>query len=292
MSLKANMVTNARSFARRRALDWLSKSGTKRGQIEAARTLPVVHFPYLHSVPKFEADFFRALLKELSKTHEFISYSDAVSRLKNGPIDKPYAAFSFDDGFQSNVEAAHILEEFGTTGMFFVPTNAVGIPTVLRARSMFGFDDGCDEPIMSWADLESLKSRGHEIGNHTISHSTISNISLDQARNEIFGAAEVLRSRLGESKHFAWPNGRFHHFTPSAINLVFASDHISCASAERGAHTSIHAGTPQQLCIRREHVMTAWPVAHNLYFMANSALRATESDNHWPAGWASPGSPE
>lgn len=277
------LSNRARQSVRSLALFGLSRTFDRLKLTELALNRPIVHFPYLHSVPQDEISGFRGLLAELSRTHTLISYSEAVSRVLHGPIDRPYAAFSFDDGFKSNLEAAKALEDFGTTGMFFIPTNAVGIPTVVQARNFFGFEAGCDEPLMSWSDLEWLKSRGHEVGNHTVNHVILSDVSREQAIEEIGSAASILRERLGVCEHFAWPNGRFSYFARSLVDVVNETGHLSCASAERGAHSAVHGPDYSSLCIRRDHVMSSWPLATNRYFLGRAASSSSSASNHFPS---------
>lgn len=281
----AKLKDHARALARHSALNVLSARYRVQSLLPEAYEAPRVHLPYLHAIPRAEEGTFRSFVAELAKTHTFISYSEAVQRIKEGPIDKPYMAFSFDDGFQSNVRAAHILEEFGTKGMFFVPAAFVGTATVADARSFFGFSEGVDEPAMTWRDLEGLLERGHEIGNHTLGHKVMSWVDADVMQEEIREGANQLRARLGDIHHFAWPRGRFFHFTEDAARTVFTSGHTSCASAERGAHTMTHNGPSTDLCLRRDHIMTNWPLRHSLYFIAKSSRRAVPQDNNWPGGW-------
>ena len=67
-----------------------------------------VQFLFLHHLFNDEVASFRKLLKALSKEHTFISYSEAVNRIKTGNIDKPYICFSSDDGYKSNVSFVSI----------------------------------------------------------------------------------------------------------------------------------------------------------------------------------------
>lgn len=275
-----------RQVARKGALDVLSVGYRASRRERDGLTRPRVHLPYLHAVSPDQEDRFRAFVRALAKDHTFISYSEAVQRVLTGEIDRPYVSFSFDDGFASNVRAGGILEEFGAVGMFFVPAGFIGVETVAGAREFFGFDKGCDEPAMTWDDLESLKAHGHEIGNHSWSHRIMSTLSPQEQYDEIAATAEELRSRLGESVHFAWPYGRFSHFAEHAARAVFDTGHTSCASAERGAHTLEAGPDPRTLCLRRDHVMTEWPQRHSRYFIAHSGRHAGAEDNLWPRDWS------
>ena len=246
---------------------------------------PRVHNMYLHAVPASEEGSFRSFLDWLKGTgHAFLSYSEGVSMVRSGAIDQPYVTFSFDDGFASNLRAARILREYDTTGCFFVVSGFIGRTDLADARAFLG--RGIAEPAMSWADLESLKNEGHEIGNHTRRHRRLSSLARDELEDEIGGSATLLRSRLGCVEHFAWPFGRFFHFNAEARDLVFATGHTTCASAERGAHP---AGLPfedlSKLCLRREHIMSEWPLRHSRYFWTRSALQMKRDEARWPALW-------
>jgi peptidoglycan/xylan/chitin deacetylase (PgdA/CDA1 family) len=237
-------------------------------------------------VPRHEEEDFRALIADLARDHELIGYSRAVNLIRHGPIERPTVALSFDDGFASNIRAAAILEEFGATGMFFVPPGFIGTPTVRQAQAFYG-SAVVNEPAMTWKDLEQLKERGHEIGNHTWGHRALTLISNEEMRDEIGRGADELRKRLGECDHFAWPLGRFAHFTAVAARTVFATGHSSCASAERGAHSVANADAPELLCLRRDHIMTEWPLRHCRYFIGRAGLR-NDTYGRWPDGWDVP----
>lgn len=276
---------NLRRVARHAALDVLALLDQVTGRTARGLRQPRIHLPYLHAVPQKEEETFRALLSELAHDHELISYSEAVRRIHHGPVDKPAVAFSFDDGFASNTRTARILEEFGTSGMFFVPPGFVGTRTVDMARKFYGFSEGVDEPAMTWDDLEHLKAAGHEVGNHTWGHRILSVISEDEMLTEVGRGAEELRTRLGNCDHFAWPRGRFFHFTPAGARAVFATGHLSCASAERGAHPIARPGAPELVCLRRDHIMTEWPLRHSRYFMGRAGLRNDPRYGRWPDEW-------
>jgi peptidoglycan/xylan/chitin deacetylase (PgdA/CDA1 family) len=278
----------ARNAARHGALDLLSTGWRVSARERRAVAAPRIHLPYLHAVPEHEEQRFRDLLDWLGRSHTFIGYPEAVDRVLTGRIDRPYVAFSFDDGFASNVRTARILEDYGTTGCFFVVTGFIGTRTLPEAREFFGYANAIDEHAMTWDDVESLKARGHEIGNHTHTHRQISDLSVERAREEIGTAADMLRTRLGRVDHFAWPFGRFGHFTDEAARLVFAAGHVSCASAERGAHPSGPAPLPGTVCLRRDHLMTSWPLRHSRYFLAHSAAAARPGQQGWPASWEVP----
>lgn len=274
-----NVPLTPRRAARHVALEALST--VNRHSMSEALARPRVHFLFCHAVVPKDVAKFDHLVGTLARTHRLLGHSEAVRALHEGDIDVPTVSFSFDDGLQSNLLAAQTLERHGATGMFFVPTEFVGTPTVSEAREFFGHATEINEPAMTWSDLEMLVARGHEVGNHTARHRTLSQLSRDEATHEISQGAEMIRDRLGECRHFAWPRGAFRFFPNELRDTVFDAEHDSCSSAVRGAHIE-PITDPQRLCIRRELIASYWPVRHSLYFTARSARRATKGDNLWP----------
>lgn len=276
---------SARGVARGLALSTLGSFYNVTGQTRALLEQPRVHFIYLHHVFEDERDPFRELLGRLSHDHTFISHSEAVKRLLDGNIDKPYVTVSFDDGLKNCLDAAKIMNDFGSKGCFFIPLAMVGETDYHKIKAF------CAEKInlpptefLSWDDLETLLKDGHEIGGHTVSHQDLAKLSPRQAEAEIVECFELLRERLGTVKHFSWPFGRFRHFGPAQAKMVFEAGFESCASAERGCHV-VPQGQKSSLCLRRDHIIAKWPIEHSLYFMAKSSRTASEESNDWPEGW-------
>jgi peptidoglycan/xylan/chitin deacetylase (PgdA/CDA1 family) len=271
-----------RGLVRSVALSSLAAIGRVTGLDDNLRR-PRVHFLYLHFVPGDEEQNFRRLLTALSSQHTFVSYSDAVSRVLSGDIDRPYVAFSVDDGVRNGLRLSELLDEFGAKACFFVCDRIPDINSQPEiARFCVTELEIPPTDFLSWAELETLLRRGHEIGNHSARHRTLSDLSADQLEDDIAGGLLRLRSRLGDGvRHFAWPRGRFFHMSAEAAAVVFRSGHASCASAERGCHV-VRPANRESLCVRREHIVSRWPVAHSLYFMARSAAAADEATNRWP----------
>jgi len=275
-----------RAAARHAVLNVLAVA--QRSRAPSALDRPRVAFLYLHGVPEPKLGNLAALVEGLRRRHTVIGHDEAVRRVVAGAIDRPYASFSFDDGFASNRAAATLLARLHVSACYFVPTGFVGCSTVGEARRFFRTQHGVDEGAMNWGDLERLRAQGHEIGNHTVSHPDLGQVCAAQVQDEVEGAAEELRRRLGDCLHFAWPFGRFQHFTPVARDAVRNSGHVSCSSALRGAHIQGVNSRADDLCIRREHVVAGWPWRQVRYFLASSSNRSAASSNSWPSDWPWP----
>ena len=247
-----------------------------------------VQFLCLHHVFTDEVEPFRRLLRALAQDHRFIGYAEAVSRVWTGNIDRPYVCLSFDDGLKSCLTAARVMEEFGARACFFVCPAIVG---EARPKVIAAF---CQERLemppakfLSWNEIDALLRAGHEIGGHTMSHANLAVATPDQVTSETAECFNQLAHRIGRDnvRHFAWPYGRLHHFSPSAARAVFEAGFVSCASVEFGAHVA-RASRRADLCIHRTTVFAGRPAERTLALLARHSQKATASNNNWPAGWS------
>jgi peptidoglycan/xylan/chitin deacetylase (PgdA/CDA1 family) len=273
-----------RRAARAASLTMLASAARLTGQMSAGLRRPRVQFFYLHHVFRDEELGFRRLLEGLSRHITFISYSQAVERVLSGAIDKPYGAVSFDDGLASCARAAEILRELGISACFLVCPSVIGeknparLTAFCRQRLSFPLDSG----FLDWDDLDRMAAAGHEIGAHTMTHANLASLDKGDLEWEIGQSYQILRDRFGPALHFAWPFGRWEHFTPAARDRVFAAGFRSCASAMRGCHLPIPAASPASLCLRRDLLLANWPLSHVLYFMSKHARAVSDRGNQWP----------
>lgn len=277
-----------RRIFRHAALSGLALLYKVAGQIPSVLQRERIQFLYLHHVFEDEEDSFRKLLELLLRNHHPISYSEAVERIWTGDIDKPYIVFSFDDGLKSCLRAARIMGEFGIRACFFLCVSMVGETDYYRIKE-FCSSKLYQPPMefLSWADVETLLHAGHEVGSHTMTHSNMAQLSMEQIQAEVVESYKLLTQRVRDVKHFSWPLGRFFHITPAAVRTVFNTGFKSCASAERGCHViQVDRQKLEQLCIRRNNVIAKWPTDHILYFLAKSSRMASGYDNQWPQGWS------
>lgn len=272
-----------RGIARHMMLSGLSALEKLRGQEEVFK-VPRIQFLYLHHIFKDEEAQLDELLQRLSSHHTFISYSEAVDRILSGNIDKPYVTFSSDDGFKNNLRAAEILNRYQAKACFFVN------PGIVDERDYETIAAYCINRLqfyptefLNWSDIDYLLAQGHEIGSHTMDHFNLAELSEYAIRDDLSTSFEIIKSKCGTSKHFAFPFGRFHHFTKEAKEICFDVGYHSCATAERGCH--INHPTPLQprdLCILRDHIVLDWDMSHILYFLANNARQVNASNNLYP----------
>lgn len=281
--VKKNKPKHFRGLLRDIALNGLSLK-TKFPNAKKIFEKPRIQFLYIHHLFNDEIENFDKLLTLLSKYHSFIGYSDAVNKILTGNIDKPYICISSDDGFKNNLAAVEIMNKYGAKGCFFVNPDTIGLKDFSEVNSF------CKHRLhfpptafMDWNDLDHLVKNGHEIGSHTMGHINIAETNMNIVEDNINTSYEILKARIGEVLHFAYPYGRFFHFNQQAFDLVFKVGFTSCATAERGCHVSAEKKlNPNELLIRRDHVVCAWNINHVLYFILNNAEKASYQTNYYP----------
>ncbi len=273
----------ARARVRSLALDGLAFGNRVRG-VEEALARPRVQFLYIHHVLRDEEAQLERLMGHLAAHFTFIPYSEGVQRILENKIDKPYLCFSSDDGFKNNLRAGAVLKRYGATACFFVNPGMVGETSFGRIKAF------CAERLhfppvafLDWDDIHALQRDGHEIGGHTMLHSDVGRMAAGAFAEDCREVRETLAARCGEAGHFAFPYGRFVNFNEQARRTVFASGHVSCASAERGCHVPHGAAlAAEDLCIRRDHILLGWKLAHIMYFMVNNSRTASPAGNLFP----------
>jgi peptidoglycan/xylan/chitin deacetylase (PgdA/CDA1 family) len=271
-------------LSRKITLDSLSLLFRLTGRTVDLLQKPRVQFLYIHHIFKDEEPFLRKLIEELSGTHSFISYSEAVSRILAGKIDKPYISISSDDGLKNNRRAAALMAEYGISACFFICPPMIGEKNFEKIKEFS--NQRLHLPaveFMDWQDVEALQQEGHEIGGHTMSHVNLATSSNEELYPEISNCFEEIKKRCGSAEHFAYPYGRYHHFTQAARKVVFFSGFSSCASAERGCHIALKNDliNKEDLFIRRDHIILSWPLEHILFFMARNVQKASVQNNYF-----------
>ena len=152
-----------RTRVRNSLLDVLSKVAFTNSRVDELLQKPRVQFLYIHHVFNDEIVWLEKLLKHLSKHHTFISYSDAVNKIWNGNIDKPYICISSDDGLKNNLTAGKILREHGISACFFICPSMIGV-TDAKQIAEFANERLHFPPVefLTWKEVESLQSQGHD----------------------------------------------------------------------------------------------------------------------------------
>ncbi|NLP12764.1 polysaccharide deacetylase family protein [bacterium] len=102
---------------------------------------------------------------------------------------------TFDDGYAGNCEQAlPILSQFGMKACFFVTVDEIGA-----------------EAMMTWGQLHELVQAGMQVQSHLVHHVMLSELSREEAREELLQSRKVLQERLGVPVELlSLPNGSYH----------------------------------------------------------------------------------
>lgn len=112
-----------------------------------------------------------------------------------GTTEKPLFLFTFDDGPSPDYtpEILNLLDEYGVKALFFVVGSnfAEQTPWALRRREI----------------LKDIVSRGHTLGNHSMSHKQLPLLSGDELMQEVSRVDDVLIEIFGERSVLMRPPG-------------------------------------------------------------------------------------
>lgn len=85
---------------------------------------------------------------------------------------------------------------------------------------------------VDWSQLQEMQASGIEIGGHTVTHPSLGNMDLSEARTEIESSFAMLREHLGEMpRTFCYPNGQPADYSPQIKELVAESGFIAAVTA-------------------------------------------------------------
>jgi peptidoglycan/xylan/chitin deacetylase (PgdA/CDA1 family) len=238
---------------------------------------PRVQFVYLHHIFEDEIEIFDNLIFDLKKIYEIIPFSEAVNRVHINSIDRPYLAFSSDDGFKSNLNAHKVFLKHNISACFFLCTDFIGLDNYNRIKEI------CENkfhlpPIefLNKKDIKLLIKQGHEIGSHTTNHSNLKTLNYKNLNSTIKDSFAYLKNLIGFVKHFSFPYGTSSHFPYEARSIVNNAGYVSCVSAIRGCHLKQKnkPDNASEMIIKRDILNVNYNFKHVLYFMVKNIKNA------------------
>ncbi|GIZ50096.1 polysaccharide deacetylase family protein [Noviherbaspirillum aridicola] len=154
------------------------------------------------------------------------------------------ASYTFDDGYASSTTIAEIFEQSGWRATFYIVPGTV-------------------ETLTGWDYWRAIAARGHEIGNHSMTHSIELNdptLSEQTLMTEIVGAQQLIEQRLGmRPRTIAFP---WHMYSARALEIAEKS-HLSVRKLAIGESNYefaffdlAHDTTPEQALARANAQLT------------------------------------
>ena len=176
---------------------------------------------------------FREIVRNLKDHYNPIPLARLLDYLAKGETwPAKTVVVTFDDGYLDNhAHAAPILAEYGVSATFFVTTDAIGSDRVMPWDAQLPRR----LPWMDWHHVRELRTRGFEIGSHTLTHPDLGKLPPSDACVEIAGSKEKLEQELGSAvTSFAYPFGGKGNITEENRELVKRAGYSCCCSAYGG----------------------------------------------------------
>ena len=133
-----------------------------------------------------------------------VTISDLAAKEKAPLLPRRTFAITFDDGYQSVLNARPLLEEFGFKATLYVVSNFAG------SDNRWPGQPGHVPParLLDWEEIASLAAGGWELGSHSKSHPRLSTLDDDDVDEEMARSREEIEAQTGASAPtFAFPYG-------------------------------------------------------------------------------------
>ena len=95
-------------------------------------------------------------------------------------------------------------------------------------------EEDCKPRMLSWDEIKEMKKNHISFGSHTNNHPVLTKIPIDKAKEEILSSTMLLKEKVGEARHFAFPNGTHKDFNEELNNYCKEIGLESIATAEYG----------------------------------------------------------
>lgn len=112
---------------------------------------------------------------------------------------------TFDDGYEDNYNFAFpILQKYGYTATIFLVYDNIGGHNTWDDK----INVAHNLKLLSWEQIDVMKNQGIVFESHTLTHPDLTQITPDQAKQEITESKKKLEERLGNTVNFiAYPYG-------------------------------------------------------------------------------------
>ena len=171
-------------------------------------------------------------LRALAEFAEVVPLAELASRCRSSqPSERPLVALTFDDGYANfHSQVLPLLRRYQLRATLFVVTSIVGSkgPPPFDAWSVKHASRAAPETWrpLDWPELEECAASGLvTIGAHSHRHWKAPDCSAEQLLDEAARSGEILRSRLGAVRCYAYPYGssRLGYVPQDYVSAVAAS---------------------------------------------------------------------
>lgn len=145
------------------------------------------------------------------------------------PLPRRWVSLTFDDGWRDNYLAAlPVLEETRFSATVFMVTDKI------RAVA----PSGAWDEYLSEDEITEMMTRGVAIGSHTMTHRRLTKLTCEEARREMEGSRERLRTILGAPP--AWLCYPYGNFAPRTAKIAREVGYAGALSTIRDNRPGSH----------------------------------------------------
>lgn len=223
-------------------------------------------YPFWHHVFSDEIHNFKSQINFMKNYGDFISYDDSIRILNEGlKSGERYFCLSFDDGFKNIYQ--NVIEIFlkdKIPCMFFIPTSFIDNSREDSGEIFFN-SKNIDIEFLSWNDCKKIVAENlFHIGSHSINHSLISNLSIDECIYEVQESKNIIESKLEITcNHFAPPVGDYS--INRDLQIVKDSNYKSLSTTIRG---KMSGQNYDPYLLKRHHLLANWNTNYLKHFFS------------------------
>jgi peptidoglycan/xylan/chitin deacetylase (PgdA/CDA1 family) len=162
--------------------------------------------PYytINTTPKIFAEQIKFLYEN---DYSVVTLDEAVRLIesfRSHPISQPpyypikCVVLTFDDGYKDfYTDAFPILKQYSFSATVFLPTNFIDNKRKFCLKG---------KEHLSWDEIRELKNEGFTFGSHTVTHSQLEFLKIDEIQYEVKQSKDVIEDKIGESvESFSYP---------------------------------------------------------------------------------------
>lgn len=196
---------------------------------------------------------FEKQIRFLKKNFQLVTLEGLAFLLRTKDRDSAtYLAITFDDGFRDVYSnALPILKEYKVPATIFLMTDYVNAHKLMWRHKQYYYDyykeninetaenNLANKLYLNWDELKLMQENGIDIGAHTRSHFTLSQMPSDQVRRQIQDSKNKVEEFLGSKVNtFAYPFGKKKDFNKEIKEVVKGEGFILACSAIEGINFS------------------------------------------------------
>jgi len=140
---------------------------------------------------------------------------------------------TFDDGYQNNLtHALPVLQKNGFTATCY------GVSSMIGGTNSWDRGIVAEKSLMTLDDWIAWRDAGMDIGSHTRTHAKLTELTPEQARDQITRSKQELEQAVGcEVRHFCYPYG---WYAPEHRAMAQEAGYVSATTTHRGR---VHPGS-------------------------------------------------